>query len=546
MTRWSKLGLASLSGLMLGIAFPPSPLYSTAYVALVPFLFLVERLEKYGQVLFYTYVMSFIFHALTLYWIGGFTHGKDPYLMASGAAVALFHPTFYWVITVPYFFIRKHGGVRAGLLAFPFLWVSFDYLHSLSEFSFPWISLGNSQAYDLYRIQIAEYSSVHGPALIVLFFNVLAFVLIVQLAWKSWTFSSRPTITVIGVLLFLYLLPLFYGRTVMKNREVAAPAKSVRVGIVQPNIDPWEKWGRGRSSKWESYQGQLRLLVDESKNLSAEGAEFIVWPETAIPFEILSPRYYDNWLNLKRQLDSIGVPVFTGLPVAEYFDSTHAPVTAVRIQNTNMYVDYYNAATLISPGQGEGLIYKKIVLVPFAERVPYAETFSFLIEPLKWSVGISGWGRGDDQIVYRLQTSAGEELRVSGMVCYESVYPNFVREFVNRGAQLLLVITNDSWWGNTSGTYQHAAFASFRAIENRRWVVQCANGGISAVVDPSGVTRVSTEMYTPARVVSEIVPSNEMTFYTKHGDVVAQVCLFCSALFLIIAVRKKFLIKAHE
>lgn len=546
MTRWSKLGLASLSGLMLGIAFPPSPLYSTAYVALVPFLFLVERLEKYGQVLFYTYVMSFIFHALALYWIGGFTHGKDPYLMASGAAVALFHPTFYWVITVPYFFIRKHSGVGAGLLAFPFLWVSYDYTHSLSEFSFPWISLGNSQAFDLYRIQIAEYSSIYGPALIILIFNVLAFVLIVQLASKSWTFSSRPAMTVIAALLFLYLVPFFYGRTVMKNREVATSGKNVRVGIVQPNIDPWEKWGQGRASKWESYQRQLRLLVDESKHLAEGGAELIVWPETAIPFEILSPRFYDNWLNLKRQLDSLGVPVFTGLPAAEYFDSARAPVTAVRIQNTNMFVDYYNAATLINPGRGEGLMYKKMVLVPFAERVPYAETFSFLIEPLKWGVGISGWGKGEDQIVYRTQTRAGDELRFSGMVCYESVYPNFVREFVNRGAQLLLVITNDSWWGNTSGAYQHAAFASFRAIENRRWVVQCANGGISTFVDQLGVTRVSSEMYTPARIVNEIVPSNEITFYAKYGDVVAQFCLFCSALFLIIVLRKKFLSKPYE
>ncbi|MGH2568482.1 MAG: nitrilase-related carbon-nitrogen hydrolase, partial [Bacteroidota bacterium] len=141
--------------------------------------------------------------------------------------------------------------------------------------------------------------------------------------------------------------------------------------------------------------------------------------------------------------------------------------------------------------------------------------------------------------VYSMKLPSGDELRLSGMICYESIYPDFVRGFVARGAQLLLVITNDSWWGNTSGAYQHAAFASFRAIENRRWVVQCANGGISTFVDPTGVARFSTEMYTSARWVGDIVPQSEMTFYATHGDLFAQLCLFCAALFLIITVWKK-------
>ncbi|MGH2567238.1 MAG: hypothetical protein ACRDGA_02785, partial [Bacteroidota bacterium] len=341
MSRLSNIGLAVLSGLLLGVAFPPSPFYSTAYVALVPMLFLLERVQKYKQVLLYTYIMALVFHVITLYWVGGFTHGRDAYLMASGTALVLLHPCFYWLITVPYFFVRRHAGEMIGLLAFPFFWVSYDYIHSLSEFSFPWISLGNSQAYDLYRIQIAEFTSVYGPAWVVLVFNVLAFVLIVQLTSKSWKLSSLPSRVFIAAMVFVYVVPLFYGRTVVKNREVAVSDKVLRVGLVQPNIDPWEKWGEGRASKWLNYQEQLRLLVDESKRLAADGAELIVWPETAIPFEILSPRYSDDWLHLKQQVDSIGVPLFTGLPSTEFYDSAQAPVTSVLIPNSNMFVDYY-------------------------------------------------------------------------------------------------------------------------------------------------------------------------------------------------------------
>jgi apolipoprotein N-acyltransferase len=546
MPRRTMVGLAVLSGLLLGVAFPPSPLYSVAYVALVPFLFLLEHLRNYKQVLFFTYVMAFVFHACTLYWIGGFTHGRDVYLMVSGAAVVVLHPCFYWLITVPYFFVRRSVGILVGLISFPFFWIAYDYSHALSEFSFPWISLGNSQAYDLSRIQIAEYTSIYGPAFLVLLFNVLAFVLLLQVASKSWKLFSKPSLTVAGALLSVYLAPVFYGQHSLRNREEAIAAQPLRVGIVQPNIDPWEKWGEGRASKQEFYQRQVELLIQESRLVAAEGVDLIVWPETAIPFEILSPRYYLNFAELKLRLDSLGVPVFTGLPTAEVFDSAHAPATAVRIRHTSVYVDYYNSAVLLDPRQGMSSVYKKVVLVPFAERVPYSETLSFLIEPLKWSVGISGWGKGSDQWVYRFFTRAGREVRFSGMICYESVYPNYVRGFVQRGAEFLVVITNDSWWGKTSGAYQHAAFASFRAIEHRRWVIQCANGGISTAVDPTGAHQESTPMYQQTRLIATIAPSQEETFYAKHGDLFARLCTSIAAVIVLCAVVKKLFLKPSE
>jgi apolipoprotein N-acyltransferase len=243
--------------------------------------------------------------------------------------------------------------------------------------------------------------------------------------------------------------------------------------------------------------------------------------------------------------DTLKLPIFTGLPTAEYFDSLHAPSTAERIGTSNSYVESYNSAVLIQPNRIVGQIHKKSILVPFAERIPYAETFRWLIEPLKWNVGISSWGKGEDTIVYSLYLKDGRQTKFSGMICYESLYPNYVREFVKHGANFLVIITNDSWWGNTSGAYQHAAFASLRAVETRRWVVQCANGGISMIVDPTGKRQLTTSLYTKTKFIADIGLLSDETFYVKYGDIVAQICLAASIMMLIAVVLKNNILKRH-
>ena len=176
------------------------------------------------------------------------------------------------------------------------------------------------------------------------------------------------------------------------------------------------------------------------------------------------------------------------------------------------------------PKSRPGPIYRKMVLVPFAERIPYADEFKFLIKPLRWNVGISGWGKGTDTIIYTLRCKDSTQVRFAGIICYESIYPNFVRAFVDRGAEFLVIVTNDSWWGRTSGAYQHAAFASLRAVETRRWVVQAANGGISELVDPCGIVQSKTKLYSRTSVLMQLHPESVRTFYVNYGDVFAQMC----------------------
>jgi apolipoprotein N-acyltransferase len=530
-----RLLMAVLSGAMLGFAFPPSPFYSLAYVGFVPFFLLVETLDSVWRILRYSYVMLLVFHIIALYWTGGFTHGHDAWMMAAGGALLLVHPLFSWVPILLFLLIRRRLGFLAGLLSFPFLWVACEYSHALSEFSFPWITLGNSQAYDLHRIQIAEYTSVYGLSFLIVLFNVFAFLLVVNLATRKWRFRMPAALATLALLVIIYFGPWLAGNVLMARAARGDFVAKLHVGIVQPNIDPWEKWGEGFASKFDSYEQQLSALVNETRLLAPKHPDLVVWPETAIPYRILLPNHALSWSGLRAQLDSIGVPVFTGLPYTRFYDAAEAPVTANQLDSTQTYYDDFNSATLLLPHQPVGPIYKKIVLVPFAERIPYAETFRFLIEPLKWNVGIGMWGKGQDTVVFGLPLRTGDTVRFASVICYESVYPDFVRQFVERGAEFLMIITNDSWWGNTSGAYQHASFASFRAIENRRWIVRATNGGISGFIDPLGQMHQRTRLYTTTTIDGDIEASDDRTYYARHGDIFAQACLFCGGLIVILA-----------
>ncbi|OGU18652.1 MAG: apolipoprotein N-acyltransferase [Ignavibacteria bacterium GWA2_55_25] len=533
-TPWHRAALAIASGAMIGFAFPPSPLYSLGYVGFIPFFLLMGTIRSGWQFLRYSYLMLFVFHVITVYWTAGYTHMKDPWLMASGTAILLAHPLFYWPGMILTWFVRKRLGLLAGLGGFMMFWISSEYLHSITEFAFPWMALGNSQAFDLYRLQLVEYTSTYGLSALLLVFNIVGFLLIANVATGTWSLRSRQSYIAMGALATLYVVPFLYGMIVIGRYDEAPPSEGIKVGVIQPNIDPWEKWGEGYSNKSVAYEKQLRALVEETEGLVNFKPDLVVWPETAIPFPILSSRNAMRWSALRTRLDSINVPVLTGLPTTVWYDSLSAPKTASRVFDSNVFYENFNSATLLIPGQEVGTIYRKVILVPFGERIPYADALSFLIEPLKWNVGIGMWGIGRDTALFVLPVNTAR-VPFSVMICYESVFPEYVRNFVLRGAEFLVIITNDSWWGNTSGAYQHASYASLRAIENRRWIIRAANGGISGFVDPVGRIHEKTSMYTEATVTTKIIPASVQTFYTRHGDLFAILCLFCSGLFVILA-----------
>ena len=251
----------------------------------------------------------------------------------------------------------------------------------------------------------------------------------------------------------------------------------------------------------------------------------------------------DDEFEIRAKLDFLDVPVLTGLPqMVVYRDPARAPGSAKTVAATGQRYDTFNAAALLQPGVDSIPWYGKMKMVPLAERVPYADFFR-AFDFLRWDVGIGGWQIGPGQKVFQ-ERKTGARFAVG--ICYESVYPGFMANFVRQGAEFLAIITIDSWWDHMSGAYQHERFAIFRAVENRRWLARCAVGGISCYIDPYGRVWDATGLFTTAALSRTIGRSAELTFYTRHGDAFAAGCAWAGAAFVIAALGRAFLDRTRK
>ena len=200
-------------------------------------------------------------------------------------------------------------------------------------------------------------------------------------------------------------------------------------------------------------------------------------------------------------------------------------------------------------------------LVAFSERVPFLDAIPFLGDLVKWNVGISSWNVGKEQVVFSLPADKfgslegtnllpNDTVNVAGLICFESVFPDFVAGFVQKGAQLITIVTNDSWWGNTSGPYQHKEIGVLRAVENKRCVVRAANGGVSCLINPLGMTITNTEMFERTTIVVEASLENDLTFYSRFPLLIPFISLFASIavviIFIFFKIKNRFLFKINR
>jgi len=247
-------------------------------------------------------------------------------------------------------------------------------------------------------------------------------------------------------------------------------------------------------------------------------------------------------------LDKNKVPLLTGMPhIKFYFDSGKTPSDAKFEKDAEYYYTTYNSILLFEPDNREIQQYGKMQLVPLGEHVPFADQFTFLADMFKWGVGLTGWNVGKDTTVFTALMNVDgykQTVNIGGIVCYESIFPIFVTSFVQRGAEFIAVVTNDSWYGNSSGPRQHRDFAIMRAVENRRTVVRCANGGISCIINPLGEIEAQTEMFTKANLVGNVGLYSETTFYTEHPKIittlVSVISLWIFGLSILLFIKQKF------
>ncbi len=508
-----------LSGILLGISFPPIPLPLLAFVAFIPLIFVLNEKDGFGELNRYTYLFGVVFNIITLYWVGSWTADADPFLMIGGSILVFFNPIFYMIPSSLFYFSKKAFGNKAALLLFPLFWIAYEYAYTLTDLRFPWLTLGNSQPYFNTFIQIADIIGVYGISLLILYSNVLLFFII-----KEYKENKKIKYNYAIIVLLIFIIPLIYGA--IRKLNFNESDKKVTIGSIQPDFNPHKKWDAG------NLQEQQEVYLELSQKAVADGAELILLPETALPVYLLGGSHPVEVTNFKRFADTNRTPIITGMPDATfYFDSTKAPWDAKPTPSKKAYYTSFNSILLFNPDEFEIQKYAKIMLVPFGEHVPYVEYIPLLGDLIKWNVGISSWNRGREKnnLVARNNFNAGvDSIEVCGSVCIESIYPDFTAEFVKNGAEIILVVTNDSWYGNTSGPYQHKEISVFRAVENRRYVVRSANGGISCFIDPLGQTKSSTKMFERNYLVDEASLETNLTFYTKYPLIIPFICSFTS------------------
>ncbi len=503
MTR-SPYAASVLSGTLLGISFPSYPFIRfelLAWVALVPLLISLRSVEKLGEYFRRVYLAMLIFCLISLWWVSLAT-------LPGGVMTIIAQAFFLTLPLIGFYVVKKMAGYSFALFSLPFLWVAWEWAYMQQDLSLGWLTLGNSQANLNIMIQYADITGVWGVSFWLVLFNVLAVFAL--------TGSRKELFCSLAVMALLVVLPLLYALVLFRQPVVAASADhQLRVTLVQPNIDPYEKWGSGNS-----YDIMDRYFRMSGKAVREEHPELVIWPETAIPFYILDSPYAFELQYLRLSLKRWDTALLTG-----FSDIVRYPAPSRSDQSSeknsgevSQYAESFNASMLLLPDGAAPQIYRKMRLVPFAERVPYVDYFPWLENLTISLAGITGWGKGHDSSVMELHPQGRERVVIADIICYESIFPALVTEFVRKGATLLTLVTNDGWYSTSYGPYQHMAIGRFRCIENRRAMARCANTGVTLFIDKFGRTIAEIPWWQQQTLTAEVPLETSLTFYTRNPD----------------------------
>jgi len=529
--------LAILSGLLLWIAWPPTP-YTTflLFVGFVPLLVAMENIigtagEKKGRKVFRVTFLGFlVWNFLCIYWvynalkdIGEITaipvslipYALGPLLMAGAC-------WFYFRLRL----LTTRGWALSGLVC---LWIGYEYLHQTWALNFPWMTLGNGFATSHQYVQWYEYTGVYGGTVWIWLVNILIFLIYIGLRETQ---NKAVRLKLIIAATLVLILPLAFSLYRYYNyQEQSNPSNII---VAQPNIDPYAK-----QSTYPVVQ-QIGILTHLSDSLAQPNTEFFIWPETAIAehveeTHIRDSRYFyqvQQFLNKYKNGN-----VITGLEGYKIYPN-RATKTANAFSDGSGFYDSFNSAIAIE-NSAEVQIYHKSKLVPGAEALPFGNTLSFLKPVFEHLGGATGtYGGQDSSSVFYSQSGIGAD----PVICYESIWGEYVASSVLKGAQFIAIITNDGWWGNTSGKDQHLDYAKLRAIETRRWVCRSANTGISAFINQRGDVVQHTQWWVRTALKQNINLNSDITFYVRYGDYIAKFASLLAVLimaFVMIRVRRK-------
>ena len=500
--------LPILSGLLFTVAWPPQPLLFLIFIALIPLIYVWQLTQNFLPRFFQLFLGMLVFNIGVTYWLVAST-------VWGGISAWVLNSIF---MTLPWLWsykIKAKYGNSLGFVALVAAWLAFEWLHLNWEISWPWLTFGNIFAGNTNWVQWYEFTGVAGGSLWIWVVNILLFVLV----FKTTKFKSKNKVLLAVCSLMLVFTPIYISSFLYKKNTLIASPKNIVV--VQPNIDPYDE-------KFDEnlFAYNLQKLIKITNDYIDENTTTVLWPETAVPIFLdennpaANKQYYTlhNYLAKHPNLNIItGVNSFKYLQQGE----AHQPYTNIN-KNTGAAYNEYNTAALIDSGR-KFTLYHKSKLVPGVEQMPYIGVFGFL---KNFIIDLGGGGMYGTQNNRAVFTSKNGYYNIAPVVCYESIYGQYVTDYIKQGANIIGIITNDAWWGNTAGYKQHLLYAKLRAIETRCPVARSANTGISCFIDANGSIYNNLAYNTKGAAKMSIQVNNTHTFYVTHGDFIFKAALY--------------------
>ena len=525
-TRLQRFGLSILSGLLLTISFPyTGSLTFVAFFALVPLLIVEHTItvKRYRsrKVFIHAYVTFFIYNLGTTWWIWN----ADP----QGAVMAFVFNSLLMTFAFQLFhFCKKHIGRKEGYIGLILIWVGFEYIHHIWELSWPWLSFGNIFSIHPELVQWYSYTGILGGSAWLLLSNLMILRIIENKYFKkeSWGIQT-PLFIVYTVILFVPIASSLWTYTSYK--EIGEKKEVI---VTQPNIDPYNEKFSGLET-----EDQLNRVITLAQEKLTPKTAVVLAPETAIPYAF-NEDVFENLIPyhiLTSAMSNWGeTELYIGASTQKQFETKRSRASKKDPGGPGFY-ENYNTSVFIDTKTKPHFVHKsKLVLA--AEKVPFSNWFPAM-EELSLDLGGTTGTLGiedEPRIMY------AKDFAFAPVICYESVYGEFIGEQCSKGAQVIFIITNDGWWGDTPGYKQHMSFARLRAIENRRWVARSANTGSSCFINQRGDVVEKSNWWVPTSLKQSVVLNSNRTFYSLQGDGMGRAFAFVSVLLVLLAIVRKF------
>ncbi|MGI4734026.1 MAG: apolipoprotein N-acyltransferase [Janthinobacterium lividum] len=533
----SPLVLAVLGALLLWTGWLPQPsagLSLLLLVAWVPYLVLERQLTQQAatkrRVFVSTYLLLLLWNALTTWWVGNTT------VPASGVVAVVLNALLMCLPLMAFRQTKKRLGARVGYLSLPVYWLAFEQLHLHWDITWPWLTLGNGFAVAPQWVQWYEYTGFLGGSVWVWAVNLLVFWGLIKnyelkiqnkadssLGNTNKERSAKPAFSIFN---FQFLIPALavaapIGLSYAIGAAYQEKGPTTEVVVVQPNFDPYNEKFPG-SPTYVPYPDQItRMLALSAQQLTPQ-TRLIIWPETA-----LEESHWENIIERQPDIQRVrrwlgehpGVALLTGITTMSTYPSKEAASETARYRDDLGYYDVYNAAAYFASADAPLAIYHKSRLVPGVEKIP--PILSSLLDNINLGGFVGSYGSQAERTVYAAPANA-PALRPAPLICYESIYGDFVSEYVPNGATLLTLSTNDAWWHDSPGYRQLLRYGSLRCIETRRDLARAANTGFTGFINQKGDITQLAPTWVPTASRGLVHLNDEVTFYARHGELIGR------------------------